>query len=72
MTKKNFALVIALFFATGVLAQGDGTPGMADAMRQNGLIYVVVTCLVVILVGFFIYLIITDRKINKIKKHLNK
>jgi hypothetical protein len=40
-------------------------PQMADAMRSNGKIYVVVAVLVVILAGLFIYLINLDRKMSR-------
>jgi hypothetical protein len=43
-------------------------PQMADAMRANGKIYVVVTVLVIILMGLFIYLITLDRKIGRLEK----
>ena len=37
-------------------------------MRSNGKIYVVVTVLVIILAGIFIYLIQLDRKISRTRK----
>ena len=42
---------------------------MADAMRSNGKIYVVVTVLLIILAGLFIYLIQLDRKISRMEKN---
>ena len=44
-------------------------PQMADTLRSSGKIYVVVTVLVIILVGLFIYLINTDRKISRLEKN---
>ncbi len=44
---------------------------MADTMRSNGKIYVVVLVLGVILAGIIVYLINLDRKISKIEKKLN-
>jgi len=41
---------------------------MADTMRSNGKIYVVVTVLVIILLGLFFYLVRLDRKISKMEK----
>lgn len=41
---------------------------MADEMRANGKIYVVVAVLGVILLGLIIYLISLDRKIKKIEE----
>lgn len=47
-------------------------PQMADAMRANGKIYVVVTVLVIILIGLFIYLINLDRKLSRLEKTPDK
>ncbi|MEY4594603.1 MAG: hypothetical protein RIQ47_1013 [Bacteroidota bacterium] len=44
---------------------------MADVMRTNGKIYVVVGVLLIILVGIIVYLISLDRKIQRIEKERN-
>lgn len=41
---------------------------MADVMRSNGKIYVVVTVLATIFAGIFAYLVILDRKISRLEK----
>jgi uncharacterized iron-regulated membrane protein len=41
---------------------------MADVMRSNGKIYVVVASLAIILAGVLGYLVWIDRKIGKIEK----
>jgi hypothetical protein len=41
---------------------------MADSMRSNGKIYVVVAVLLVILAGLIFYLVGLDRKISKLEK----
>jgi len=41
---------------------------MADTMRSNGKIYVVIAIILTILAGLIIYLIRIDRKISKIEK----
>jgi hypothetical protein len=41
---------------------------MADGMRSNGKIYVVVAVCLVILVGLFVYVAGLDRKIRKLEK----
>jgi len=41
---------------------------MANEMRSNGKIYVVVAVLVTIFIGIIIYLIRLDRKISKLEK----
>jgi CcmD family protein len=42
---------------------------MADVMRSNGKIYVVIAVMVTILLGVVIYLIRLDRKISKLEKN---
>lgn len=46
-------------------------PEMADALYENGKIYVVVAVVAVIFAGIIIYLISIDRKVSKIEKQLN-
>lgn len=41
---------------------------MADEMRSNGKIYVVVAVLVTIFIGIIIYLIHLDRKLTRLEK----
>ena len=41
---------------------------MADTMRSNGKIYIVVAVCLTILVGLFMYVFSLDRKISKIEK----
>jgi CcmD family protein len=49
----------------------DGTNQQSTSlMASQGKIYVVMTIVLVILVGFFIYLISLDRKIGKIEKEI--
>jgi len=56
-------LVAALTFA-----QGKKSVEMADLMRSNGRIYVVVAVVVTILTGLILYLIRLERKIKKLEK----
>jgi hypothetical protein len=42
---------------------------MADVMRSNGKIYVVVAVLMVVLVGLILYVFALDRKIRKLEKN---
>lgn len=56
-----FLLLITISFAG---AQTE----MADTMRSNGKIYVVVTVLASIFAGIFAYLVYLDRKISKLEK----
>lgn len=43
---------------------------MADAMRSNGKIYVVVAVVMVIFAGLIFYMVQTDRKIAKLEKEV--
>ena len=45
---------------------------MADGMRSNGKIYVVVGVLVIILIGLFAYLISIDRKVSRVEKEIEE
>ena len=43
-------------------------PEMADAMRAEGKIYVVVAIVLAILAGFILYLFLLDKKLNRLEK----
>ena len=45
---------------------------MADGMRADGKIYVVIAVLLVILIGLIAYLIIIDRKATRLEKKLDE
>jgi len=51
-----------------VQAQSTDTE-MADVMRSNGKIYVVVLVLATIFAGIILYLVRLDRKISKLEKN---
>lgn len=52
----------------GVLFAQDSQPEMADMMRSNGKIYVVVAVCLTILIGLFAYVFVVDRKISRLEK----
>lgn len=56
-----------LFFAFSAAAQTE-QPEMADVMRSNGKIYVVVVVCLIILFGLIGYVIRIDRKLSKLEK----
>jgi CcmD family protein len=58
-------LIILPFF---VQAQQDAE--MADTMRSEGKIYVLVAIVAVVLAGLVIYLVSIDRKISRLEKKL--
>ena len=64
---KRFIVVFYfLLFTLFVNAQGVE---MADAMKANGKIYVVIAVMLTILAGLILYLIRLDRKISKLEKN---
>jgi hypothetical protein len=56
-----------LFLTNGLLAQTDKVE-MADLMRSNGRIYVVVAVVLTILLGLILYVVRLDRKLSKLEK----
>ena len=44
---------------------------MAETMRSDGKIYVVIAVLAIILLGLIVYLITIDRKLGKLEKEIN-
>ena len=62
-----FTLLLTALAATSAQAQDAE---MADTMRSNGKIYVVVAIVLVILLGLVAYLISVDRKVSNLEKRL--
>ena len=60
-------VVCSLLCSTILFAQAD-KPEMADLMRSNGKIYVVVAVCLTILIGLFIYVFLIDRKVSRLEK----
>lgn len=73
MLKKIAAIFLtltALLFSLLSVAQdtmADSKVEMAEGLRSNGKIYVVVAVLVTILAGIVLYIIRLDRKISKLE-----
>lgn len=45
---------------------------MADQFRADGKIYVVIAVIGTLLIGFFVYLIIMDKKLGKLEERLKE
>jgi hypothetical protein len=71
MKSYNWLLLI-LFTLLQRVGIAQDTIDMADTMRSNGKIYVVVGVISIIFLGIIIYLIRLDSKISRIEKKLNK
>ncbi|MGC4036933.1 MAG: CcmD family protein [Chitinophagaceae bacterium] len=68
--KKPLFLFVAILLSVIAFSQNapDRTVGMADEMRSNGRIYVVVAVILTIFIGLILYLVRIDRKISKWEK----
>ena len=68
---KKLPLILAFVFACATaFAQTQAEPEMADVMRSNGKIYVVVGAILIVLIGLFIYLFTIDRKVTRLERKI--
>ena len=67
MRKASLLSVLLVIYSQAILAQ-TADPEMADTMRSNGKIYVVVLVLATIFAGIIALLIRLDRRITKFEK----
>ena len=68
---KSFKIVILtafLFLPFKIFCQSNTEVEMADVLRTNGKIYVVVIGLVIILTGVVVFLIRVDRKLARLEE----
>jgi K+-transporting ATPase A subunit len=68
MIMKKF-LYLFLLMAISTIANAQDAE-MADVMRSNGKIYVVVGIILIVLAGLITYLFMLDRKITKLENKL--
>jgi hypothetical protein len=66
-SKKIFSLLALMFISIIGFAQNKKVE-MADVMRSNGRIYVVVAVVLTILIGLILYVFRLDRKITRLEK----
>ena len=64
--KKLISILTFIFFTLFANAQDVK---MADVMKENGKIYVVIAVMLTILGGLVLYLVRLDRKISKLEKN---
>ena len=69
MDKGILSLMLMMF---SFIAQAQTTVEMADTMRSEGKIYVVVGIILMVLVGLIVYLIMLDRKVKKLENMLSE
>ncbi|MEN9571697.1 MAG: hypothetical protein RL172_2928 [Bacteroidota bacterium] len=65
--KKILLCLLSVCTSAGVWAQ-SASPEMADTMRSNGKIYIVVAVCLTLLIGLFFYVFLVDKKISKLEK----
>ena len=69
MNKYVYRLLFSVFcLVLSTVAFAQDKPEMADTMRSNGKIYVVVAVCLTILIGLFIYVFIVDRKVSRLEQ----
>lgn len=66
--KSIYLTFLLLMVATFVQAQ-ESTVAMADTLRSEGKIYVVVGVVMLLVAGLLGYVIYLDRKLSRIEKH---
>jgi hypothetical protein len=70
MKKITYCLLLLLFYIPAFPQATEVE--MADTMRANGKIYVVVSIIFIVLIGFIAYLIAIDRKLTRLEKEHKK
>lgn len=68
MRKLKGLFFLAMLVFSNNIASAQDKADMADTMRSNGRIYVVVAVVLVILIGLILYLVRLDRRISKLEK----
>ncbi|GIV43285.1 MAG: hypothetical protein KatS3mg035_0408 [Bacteroidia bacterium] len=68
MMRYILTVLFSILYSTIVFAQDVE---MADDLRSNGKIYIVVAVLLIIFIGIVIYLINIDKKVSKLEKEIN-
>lgn len=67
---KLLSILVFSFVSNMAIAQQEVE--MADTMRTNGKIYVVVAIMVILLAGILAYLVIIDRKVTRLEKTVSE
>lgn len=70
MRKMVKGILGLLLLMTCSIAQAQTEVEMADTMRAEGKIYVVVGIILIVLVGLIAYLILLDKKVTKLENRL--
>ncbi|MBL0131778.1 MAG: CcmD family protein [Chitinophagaceae bacterium] len=65
---KKIITLLAMTVTSCVVFAQDKKVEMADTMRSNGRIYVVVAVVITILTGLILYVVRLDRKMSKLER----
>lgn len=65
---RFFLSTCAILFSALLASAQQTETEMADVLRSNGKIYVVVAVLLIIFLGLIIFLISIDRKVSRLEK----
>ena len=68
---KFVKALLALFITTTLTVYGQEQVAMADQLRSEGKIYVVVTIILIVLAGLIFYLFLMDKKVKKLEKMIS-
>lgn len=71
---KNLCRLLSILMLSFVsnMAVAQQQVEMADTMRTNGKIYVVIAIMVILLAGILAYLVIIDRKVTRLEKTVSE
>ena len=72
MLKKLPLLLFVIMVSVVTASVGQNTVDMADVMRSNGKIYVVVVVASIVMLGILTYLAILDKKISAMEKKVKE
>lgn len=70
--RNAFLLLLALVLPVlqAAAQAASDTPEMADSLRGNGKIYVVVAVITVVLAGLLAFLVSLDKKVSRLEREL--
>ncbi len=73
MKKINSILLALIVSLLPIVSYGQGNvEEMADVMRSNGKIFVVIGVIAIILTGILIFLLMIDKKVRVLEKNASK
>lgn len=67
---KKIQIITAMLLMAAFTTYAQAEVEMADHLRAEGKIYVIVLIILIVLAGLFIYLFMLDRKVKKLEDRL--